>query len=318
MMRLNALFSLALFFLLYSQPSFGASAQQLYVQEFGESANPALLFLHGGPGFNCVAFEVTTAEALAKSGFYVLVYDRRGEGRSEDTNAKFTFEEACNDVLSILDERKLTKVTLMGHSFGGVIAVEFSKRHPERVANVVLVGAPISLQESFSTIIGSCKKLYSEKQDSASLKYIAMLESMDKSSLEYSTYCFMHAKQNGFYQTKNPTDEAKAIREKAKADPTYLTFGTKSTNTSVSGFWKNEHYTTLNLASDIEMLVKSGIAFYAMYGQEDGLYSQAQVQGIEKLVSKDHLVYWDRCSHNVFIDRQTDFLAQLKLWLIQH
>lgn len=59
-----------------------ATAAEIYSAAYGKASDPAVIFLHGGPGYNSLDFEVTTAQKLADQGFYVIVYDRRGEGRS--------------------------------------------------------------------------------------------------------------------------------------------------------------------------------------------------------------------------------------------
>lgn len=86
-----------------------ANGQTIYTKTFGNSKDKPVIFLHGGPGYNCVNFEATTAQQLADKGFFVIVYDRRGEGRSKDPNAKFTFNETFNDLNNIYSEYKLTK-----------------------------------------------------------------------------------------------------------------------------------------------------------------------------------------------------------------
>jgi proline iminopeptidase len=48
-----------------------------------------------------IVFEATTAQPLADKGFYVIVYDRRGEGRSLDSTATFTYREAITDLNEI-------------------------------------------------------------------------------------------------------------------------------------------------------------------------------------------------------------------------
>lgn len=74
----SILFASVLFFFTCLQ----VSAQQLYSKAYGDPKNPAIIYLHGGPRGNATLFEGTTANALAERGFYVIVYDRRGEGRS--------------------------------------------------------------------------------------------------------------------------------------------------------------------------------------------------------------------------------------------
>jgi len=46
-------------------------AQNLEVQTLGNEKDKPLIFLHGGPGYNSVAFEKTTAEELSKNGFFL-------------------------------------------------------------------------------------------------------------------------------------------------------------------------------------------------------------------------------------------------------
>ncbi len=150
-------------------------AQSLYVQAYGDSLNPAVVFLHGGPGYNAATFEATTASALAASGFYVIVYDRRGEGRSSKLQAAFTFQETSDDLLQLCENFGLEKVAPLGHSFGGIVGTRFAQQHPEKVSALVLVSAPVDVQESFQHIIASCRSIYSEKNDTSQLKYIEML-----------------------------------------------------------------------------------------------------------------------------------------------
>ena len=201
----KALYLLTL--LLLAGISFGSA--DLYSKSFGKNTDPCVIFLHGGPGYNCASFEFTTAEKLAEKGFYVIVYDRRGEGRSVDPKAKFNFKESFKDIQSLYKKYNIEKSTLIGHSFGGILATKFAQKNPKLVRSVVLVSSPICFQESFKTIIDSSRHIYTNNHDKTNLKYISMLEDLDTTSLEYAVYCFAHAMQNGFYTTSSPTQEAK-------------------------------------------------------------------------------------------------------------
>ena len=70
------------------------SGQNLYIKTYGNEKDKPIIFIHGGPSGNATLFEGTTAQNLADQGFYVIAYDRRGEGRSIDPKATFTYEEA--------------------------------------------------------------------------------------------------------------------------------------------------------------------------------------------------------------------------------
>jgi len=291
------------------------NSQTIYSKAFGDSNNKALIFLHGGPGYNSVGFEVTTAQKLSEIGFYVIIYDRRGEGRSIDKNTNFTFTETFDDLNSIFDRYKLKSATLIGHSFGGVVATLFAEKNPNKIKSIVLLGTPLSMQETFSSIIKSSKKKYENKQDSINLNYIKMLEQMDKSSLEYSSYCFSHAMQNGFYFPKKPTTEALSIYSKFKTDSLLLKYSSKMSYEAPKGFWENEKYTTINLKLNLKKMQKNGIAFFGIYGKDDGLFSEEEANEIKKNIGNNNFDYLNNCSHNVFIDQQTTFIFTLKKWL---
>ena len=310
-MSLSKSIGLILFLVL---PIFGFS-QTLYTRTFGQKGKPAILFLHGGPGYNSASFEATTAQVLADSGFFVIVYDRRGEGRSKDKNAAYSFDQSIEDINHLLDASNIDKVHLMGHSFGGMLATEYSKRFPEKVNSIILVSAPINLQESFKTIISSCRKIYTEKKDSVNLNYISMLETMDTTSLQYSSYAFMHAMSNGFYSPDSLSEGAKVIYKNMKTD-TLAKYMLQMGYKAPQGFWKNEHYTTLDLSDDLgKIKANNSIPIYGIYGKEDGLYAPQQLNKLEKILGKENIMVFPNCSHSVFIDRQETFISTLVNWL---
>lgn len=290
-------------------------SQSLYSKSFGDKNNPAILYLHGGPGYNCASFEATTAQKLADNGYYVIVYDRRGEGRSKDAKAQFTFSEMCADINSLYTHYGIQKSTLLGHSFGGIVATHFADSFPQKVQSIVLVGAPVSLQKTFKFIIAKSTFHYIAQNDSVNLKYIRMIEKMDTNSLLYSSYCFGHAMQNGAYSPQNPSQEAKDINKSLKSDTLLSKLASKMTYEAVQGFWKNEHYTTLDLTEQLHRLQNRKVLIYGLYGKEDGLYSTQQIQELQDIIGIDKIKYLDNCSHSVFIDQQTEFVKTINHWL---
>lgn len=291
-----------------------AKGQDMYLKTFGNTSSIPIIFLHGGPGYNCSSFEVTTAQKLADEGYYVVVYDRRGEGRSGEI-AEYTFEQTHSDLLGIMDSFHLVSANLMGHSFGGMVAITFAEKYKERVQSIVLISAPVSLQQSFKTIIHSCENIYTESNNSTNLSYIKMLKEMDPTSIQYSSYCFLHAMQNGFYSPANPSPEALEIYSLFRTDSTLLRYASKMGYTQPQGFWKNERYTSLDLIININSLKENGTPIYGIYGQEDGLYSVDQINQLTTMIGTEHILYLDNCSHSVFIDQQDVFIQGLNNWL---
>lgn len=81
-----------------------------------------------------------TIKALADEGYRVLRYDLYGRGYSDRPNVIYNEELYDNQLSDLLDSLKITeKVNLVGLSMGGVIAINFTDCHPDRVADLALI-----------------------------------------------------------------------------------------------------------------------------------------------------------------------------------
>lgn len=183
------------------------------------------------------------------------------------------------------------------------------------MSSVVLVGAAINFQETFKNIISKSKKIYENKGDSQNLKYISMLKQMDTNSIQYASYSFMHAMQNGFYSPSSPSNEAKAIYSSMSINQELMKYAAMMDRTSPSAWQNTENYTLIDIKEDLKKIRSKGINVFALYGNVDGLFSAQQVEELKGIVGKDNLKYLDNCSHNVFIDQQNLFIENIKSWI---
>ncbi|MBL7717540.1 MAG: alpha/beta hydrolase [Flavipsychrobacter sp.] len=285
---------------------------QLYSKAFGKKSDPAIIFLHGGPGYNCVNFELTTAAKLAESGYYVIVYDQRGCARSKEMkDSKYTMEEALNDLKSVYETHKVKKAVLVGHSWGGTLGTYFAASEPQLVSRVILVGSPYSYPMTIRSIVSNSERAYRAKDDTTSIKFIAQIKAMDTASLQYSSLAFMQAMRAGLYTTQKQTEEAKALAASLREAPEakYLR---ASEFPPVQGLYTNEKYTTIHIGAKMKEARAKGVNFYGIYGDEDGLYDQEQLDLLRKELGEEHFRVIKGASHNVFIDKQPEFLQAVK------
>ncbi|HEX2914819.1 MAG TPA: alpha/beta hydrolase [Chloroflexia bacterium] len=103
-----------------------------------------LVLLHGWAGS---MQDWRLLEPLIARDYYCLSYDAAGFGSSQfnsgEPTAKtdFSIERYVEDLKALLDQENLEKVHLVGHSWGGVIAMAFAARYPERVVSLVAIGS---------------------------------------------------------------------------------------------------------------------------------------------------------------------------------
>lgn len=67
-----------------------------------------------------------------------LLYDLRGHGKSDMPAQGYGVSRMTDDLEAVLDRHDISRAHLVAHSFGGLIALLFALRHPERVASLVL------------------------------------------------------------------------------------------------------------------------------------------------------------------------------------
>jgi pimeloyl-ACP methyl ester carboxylesterase len=70
----------------------------------------------------------------------VLTWDLRGHGRSAAEPSPCTIADLAADLRGVLDHAGVARAVVLGHSAGGVVAMQFALDHPQRTAGLVLVG----------------------------------------------------------------------------------------------------------------------------------------------------------------------------------
>lgn len=98
---------------------------------------PVLVFVHG-IGSSLQAWQ-GQADRL-RDRYRVLRYDLRSHGSTSVTREAVGRGDLANDLIGLLDALAIPEATLIGHSAGGVIAMQTAVDHPERVTALGLVG----------------------------------------------------------------------------------------------------------------------------------------------------------------------------------
>lgn len=122
--------------------------QDIYVRELG-TGKDTVVVLHGGFGANH-DYMLDAISGLEKKYHFVL-YDQRGSLLSPAPKEKLTFQKNVADLDLLITQLGCKKVKIMAHSMGTLVAMEYLKQHPERVSNLVLIGAIFSKADSLGS-----------------------------------------------------------------------------------------------------------------------------------------------------------------------
>lgn len=107
----------------------------LHVHHFGDPSGTPLLAVHGITGHGR-RFRRSGEEGWPDR--HTIAVDLRGHGRST-TDGPWSIAQHVTDLLDTMDAHGLTSVDVLGHSYGGAIALALLARAPERVQRLVLL-----------------------------------------------------------------------------------------------------------------------------------------------------------------------------------
>lgn len=106
------------------------------------------IYLHGGPGYWSKSFQYFSKELLEEK-LEMIYLDQRGCGRSEHSP---TLAYNLNRLIEDLEELRISlgihEWYLLGHSFGGILAVNYAIRFPERTKGIILSNTTLNLFDS--------------------------------------------------------------------------------------------------------------------------------------------------------------------------
>jgi len=119
-----------------------ATGPQVHYAEQGDPDGETILFL---PAYADSWFSYSRVLPLLPARFHAFALDQRGHGDSERPSCCYTVDDLAADTVAFLDDAGIERATLVGHSGSCFTARRAAVTHPERVAGLVLIGAPLSL-----------------------------------------------------------------------------------------------------------------------------------------------------------------------------
>jgi pimeloyl-ACP methyl ester carboxylesterase len=97
---------------------------------------PDIVLIHGLCS-NLALWYLTIVPRLAES-FRVTVYDLRGHGLSQVAPSGYRAVDLADDLKELVDHLQIGSAHVVGHSFGGAIALAFARRYPDRLRTLTL------------------------------------------------------------------------------------------------------------------------------------------------------------------------------------
>jgi proline iminopeptidase len=292
-MRLCFLLSIAIILCISAKAQKNHRIETIYgsihFQEFGNGI--PILIINGGPGMSSEGF-IPLAKKLSKSNKTIL-FDQRGTGLStliKIDSSTVTMDLLVDDMEVLRKHLGIDKWILFGHSFGGILAYNYTSKHPHRVL-AMIQSSSAGMDTSFLSSLNITKSLTPVERD----------------SLQYYTRKIRSGDTTYSAQLKSATYLAPAYvynRTHIPAVAKRLTQGNSRINDLV---WKN--------LREINYDVKPQLASFKMpvliiHGKE-GFLGLNIPQRAQKLLSNSKLIVLEKTKHYGWLDNPEKFFGAI-------
>lgn len=296
-------------------PPAGRPTTDLHFSTFGDKNNPAVVFLHGGPGASSIGFEVAAAALLAAQGFFVVAYDQRGCGRSpRGTLADYSYKGATADLSALIRALALkSPPVLLPHSFGGSIALKFMEIHPNEAKGVVMIGSPINFPQTYFTILEHSVSVYQTRFNRPKANETRALQTkMFPRGLvppfDYDADDIVSAVENmnsaSLVFPSRPSFEAMKVFAKMQLAPDRDLANAINPDLG-QGFQTNDK---VGYADFTPLLEELKTMVYGIYGDEDRIFEAEELNRLSTILGPSHFITLSASSHFSYVDQPTAFV----------
>lgn len=261
----------------------------IHYRIFG-SGSP-LLVINGGPGFSSEGF-TGLAKQLSEN-YRVILYDQRGTGKSTMTaanNTNMTMDLMVEDMEALRRHLEISEWTILGHSFGGILANYYTVHHPERVSALIASssgGVDLGLLADFDIT----RQLSHAERDSLAYWTTRINEG--------DTTSHANQKRREFFAAAYVYDD-KHIAEIARR----MTQSNSRINGLIWSDLQNIEYDVTDELSEFDKPV------LIIQGKQDILHERTAIKALEAFPNAE-LVLLDECGHYGWLDQPQQYFDSI-------
>ena len=253
---------------------------------------PVVFALHGGPGGDHVSLR-DSLSPLSDVAQIVFI-DHRGSGRSAPADpSTYTLDQNVDDVEALREYLGLDRITVLGVSYGGMVAQGYAIRYPGHLANLALIVTAASYR-----FLDDAKRHVTEhgtpnQQQVCEWLWQGSFESMEQLHEYYRV-------MGSYYSTT--FDEAKFEKHWSRSLRNF-----EQLNIGFGGFLRTFDYT--------EQLSQITCPTLVVGGAHDWICAPHHSREIAQRVPRAHLKLFRNSAHAVFSDEPDAFLAAVRGFL---
>ncbi len=277
---------------LHTGKTFKTAGVSIYYEPIGEGGIP-LVVANGGPGFDHTYLHLSFCWERLSGTREVVLYDQRGTGRSSPLSDKqsCTLRDQIEDLEALRRQLNTDKIDLLGHSWGGFLAMAYAARHPEHIQHLLIVD---SAAPKWSDTVFLFKDIFPEGVERENAETFATQMGDEQSARvalkEYLSMLFYSPeKRDEALSAMKDTDENRTVNQAINHDIQRFDL-----NPELAKF----HFPTAVLTGRYDINVAPSVAYK-----------------IHKAIANSVFVVFDRSGHMPFYEEPDKFIQVVEQFL---
>ena len=215
-----------------------------------------------------------------KDHFRIITPDLPGFGKSNKAKSHNSIQSIANLLINCLEEKKIHKFHLLGHSMGGMVVQEMAKKVGDKISKLVCysTGPRGEMPGRFETVDESRKNLQKNGLETMA-RNIAKTWFIKGENAKYFDVCIETGKQTSMEAVDN----------------------------SLVAFKNWNGVDTLKNIKNETLII---------WGDQDKSYNFEQVQTLEKNIENSKLIIFKNCAHNIHLEQTDQFNKTIKNFLL--
>lgn len=279
---------------------------RIYYERDGQGE--PLVLIAGGPGDSHTYFK-PYFNKLAKKNT-IIYFDARGRGRSTRTaHAAYSVEKDVEDLENLRKQLGYSKINILGHSYGGVVAESYALTYPEKVSRLILCNTFHSA-EGWQDNIDNCNHHIRQSYPDVWKKLMSLRERMKSNTKEWRKV-YDPCIDNLYWFSVTKKKKYQAVYRKLRSteddfsESVYYSIIGSDPDFQVNGSMKGLDLRERLKSLDMPTLILGGRA--------DKIATIKQAMEIHESISQSKIVIFQKSGHLPFVEQNktfTDTVAQ--------
>jgi proline iminopeptidase len=259
-----------------------------------------IIIIHGGPGMDHGYFLPSMLE-LSKN-HQIIFYDQRGCGKSIAEKIdidSINIETFVNDLECLRNSLGLNKITVLGHSWGAMLAMQYAIKYSQNLSALVLVESISADFNGHNAFIKECAKR--TRKISKEIDSITNSLEFKKGDPKFVTKFYKIILETYLYDPKK-IDEISLVFEPFSAANGFKVYDI---------FDKNFLKSNFNIFSALKNL---SVPTLIIHGESDPIPLESAKQ-INSAITGSKLIILKKCGHFPFVEQSENFFSLLEEFL---